>query len=547
MRLSTIGVALVSSLLLLPGGVVAQPASGADVSVPRVMQFNGTFHPANGQPPAPIEIVTFAIYADETGGTALWQETQNVTIASGGDYTVALGSTNPAGLPMDVFASGQAHWLGVQVNRQGETEQSRIRIMSVPYALRSADADTLGGKPASAYVLAEPTTSTSTAASGKPASATSDRQLTTQGATTQSAATGYIPVATDSVGGLGNSVMFQSASNFIGVGTTTPNDAVHAVVNDPNGNFTGYAVQNKSGGAAAYSGMLFYDQNGALTQFQGFNNSTHEYRINNIASGGTINFMAGGASRLLVANNGGIGLGAVPGLTDKLHVAGNTTVDGNVQTNGQLQVLSAAQNGLRVQTNVSGGFVGSFGGFGTFNVDAPGIVGGRLAVLENGNVGIGIPVPGQKLTVGGTVQSTAGGFMFPDGSVQGSAAKAPSAVYTKFAQPEIALPAHLIHLDLAPGTYLLWATSTFVNNANFFGADNNRFLICGFSGTNWSEKVYDLIMPGDSRTTYTFHSVVTITSGGADLECDSEFNPSNVLNEWTRITALKIEGTVTVE
>ena len=59
---------------------------------------------------------------------------------------------------------------------------------------------------------------------------------------------------------------------------------------------------------SSYSGMLFYDQNGLLGQFQGFNNSTHEYRINNIASGGTINFMIGSISRFLVANNGDIGI-----------------------------------------------------------------------------------------------------------------------------------------------------------------------------------------------------------------------------------------------
>jgi hypothetical protein len=316
MRLSALGVALVFSVLLVPGTVVAQPASGAEASVPRVMQFTGTFRPANGQPPAPVEIVTFAIYGDETEGTTLWQETQNVTIASGGEYTVVLGSTNPDGLPMDVFASGQAHWLGVHVERAGESEQPRIRIMSVPYALRSADADTLGGKPASAYVLAEPATSTSTAASGKPGSTKSDRSATTPSATTQSATTGWIPVATDSVGGLGNSVMFQSASNFIGVGTTTPNDAVHAVVNDGAGNFTGYAVQNLNAGALAYSGMLFYDHTGALTQFQGYNNVTHEYRINNIARvspggafNGSINFMQGGVSKFLVAPTGNIGIG----------------------------------------------------------------------------------------------------------------------------------------------------------------------------------------------------------------------------------------------
>src|SRR5439155_19535525 len=65
-------------------------------------------------------------------------------------------------------------------------------------------------------------------------------------------------------------------------------------------------------GAFSYSGMLFYDQNGELGQFQGFNNATHEYRINNIARdgsityNGSINFMIGGSSKFKVATNGDI-------------------------------------------------------------------------------------------------------------------------------------------------------------------------------------------------------------------------------------------------
>jgi len=67
-----------------------------------------------------------------------------------------------------------------------------------------------------------------------------------------------------------------------------------------------------------------------LGQFQGFNNVSHEYRINNIAAGGSINFMLGGSSKFLVAPTGNIGIGAVPGATEKLHVAGNVVVDGNL-------------------------------------------------------------------------------------------------------------------------------------------------------------------------------------------------------------------------
>lgn len=48
-----------------------------------------------------------------------------------------------------------------------------------------------------------------------------------------------------------------------------------------------------------------------------------------------------------------------------------------------------------------------------------------LALLMNpagGNVGIGLANPGERLSVAGTVESTAGGFRFPDGTLQTSAA-----------------------------------------------------------------------------------------------------------------------------
>jgi len=48
----------------------------------------------------------------------------------------------------------------------------------------------------------------------------------------------------------------------------------------------------------------------------------------------------------------------------------------------------------------------------------------RMIIKEGGNVGIGVLVPGSKLEVAGVIHSTSGGFRFPDGSIQLSAAEA---------------------------------------------------------------------------------------------------------------------------
>jgi hypothetical protein len=51
-----------------------------------------------------------------------------------------------------LFTSGQPRWLGIQVEQKPELP--RVLLVSVPYAMKAADADTLGGRPASAYMVA---------------------------------------------------------------------------------------------------------------------------------------------------------------------------------------------------------------------------------------------------------------------------------------------------------------------------------------------------------------------------------------------------------
>ena len=206
-------------LLLVSNGMAQQNLSTAPISPParpRLVRITNTFHAADGQAPAPVESVTLSIYRDERGGSPLWQETQNVSLDSEGRYSVLMGSTLNEGLPVELFSSSEPRWLGVKFNRMGEMEQPRTRLASVPYALKASDAETLGGKPASAYLLAEPpgvaAASVATWVSAIPVTGAEANPRTISGNQ------GFVPYFTDGSNDLGNSVM-QQASGSIGVGT----------------------------------------------------------------------------------------------------------------------------------------------------------------------------------------------------------------------------------------------------------------------------------------------------------------------------------------
>jgi hypothetical protein len=256
----------------------------------------------------------------------VWQETQNVTVSPDGQYSALLGATLPDGLPVDVFTSQDKRWLEVHVERSGEPTPQRVQLASVPYALHAANADTLGGQPASAYMLnpaagRDGTGSTSTTAIG---GETATPQVVVPGST------GSLAKYLNNGDNLGPTTISELGGRVgINTGTALPADYLHIKFNDAFGAFAGLAVQNLSGSANASSGMLFFDQNGALAQFQGFGNFSHEYRINNIAAGGSINFLTANVSRFTVASNGNVGIGTAAPVT-KLQVAGDVTVDGNI-------------------------------------------------------------------------------------------------------------------------------------------------------------------------------------------------------------------------
>jgi hypothetical protein len=206
-------------IVTLAGWLVGQQQATTPfaATVPQLVNYSGKAVDAKGDVITGIAGITFSIYKDQYEGAPLWMETQNVTADDHGNYSVQLGATKSEGLPLDVFTSGEARWLGVRIN--GGEEQPRVMLLSVPYALKAGDAATVGGLPPSAFVLAVPAGSTSADASPSPASET------VQPALSGSGTTAYVPLWTPNGTTLGNSVLYQTGSGSsakVGVNTTTP-------------------------------------------------------------------------------------------------------------------------------------------------------------------------------------------------------------------------------------------------------------------------------------------------------------------------------------
>ena len=73
--------------------------------------------------------LTFSLYDVETGGDALWTETQSVTVTDG-VYNAILGGSTPLAVAFD-----QQYWLEIRVG--AETLTPRTKLTSVPFSLNT--------------------------------------------------------------------------------------------------------------------------------------------------------------------------------------------------------------------------------------------------------------------------------------------------------------------------------------------------------------------------------------------------------------------------
>jgi hypothetical protein len=312
--------------------------------------------------------VTFSLYKESQGGAALWVETQNVALDKTGHYTALLGSTTSHGLAGDLFVSGEPRWLGVQL--QGQAEQPRTVLMSVPYALKAADAETIGGLPPSAFVKASATSSTTGSNASQPSSA-----ITGTGTTNH--VTKWVSATK-----LGNSNIFDGPAGNVGIATTSPSAKL-----DVNG--TALIRQNATvnGGLSA----------GSIT-------------ATSSSSGGTGVYANAGASG---GSNGVIAIGAT-GVAGYTTVAGSIAVYGNGgSSTGSNGVVGYGATGVAGNSTITGSY-------GTYGLGSTGVwgrstgTGANVGVLGSGGTG-GTGVYGVGDTWGGLGQSSSasgsgGGF-----------------------------------------------------------------------------------------------------------------------------------------
>lgn len=131
MKCKSVGIwAVLTSLFLF---LAAMPYNG-HAAVPEKIGYQGNLTNSLGVPVTGSVQMVFSIYSVDTGGTALWTETQTVSVSNAA-YSVVLGSVTPLSLPFD-----NQYYLGVKVGTDAEMTPRRP-LTSIGYSMRAKVAD----------------------------------------------------------------------------------------------------------------------------------------------------------------------------------------------------------------------------------------------------------------------------------------------------------------------------------------------------------------------------------------------------------------------
>lgn len=368
----------------------AQPAPTT-----RLIPYAGTAVDAAGSPLGGQVTLTFELYETEDGGEPLWRERQRVTTDERGRYLIYLGAVRA--LPQIAFSQERARWLAVTVDGRA---LPRVMLVAVPYALRAADADTLGGQPAASFVRSRADGRLETGAGVVAVAAVEGTGVMGQLAKWGSATT------------LSSSVISESATNRIGVGLPDPTgggvvDSVFTIRNFDNN--TGFAVLNQT--------------------------QQRRFALNTLTSGGWVLYDGGSGiwNQGLAQQGGNVGLGTTsPDAKLKIVQANNTDaiVSNAVQPGrhafrgvspgGSVAILGAISNNLDFNAFANAAVLGynELGGAGVSGFSSTGTAGfsGVVGASSSGTGVYGASTSGLaghfngNVTITGTLSKGGGSF-----------------------------------------------------------------------------------------------------------------------------------------
>jgi hypothetical protein len=400
--------------LATPGisGAGEPQQSGPVASAPAFVRLDGALTTAGGEARTGPVVLVVSLYAAQDDPAPLWVESQSATLDAAGRYTIFVGSTQADGLPRDFITSNLAQWIGVAV--QGEPEQPRVRMVSVPYALSAANADTLAGIPAANYVMSENLAErVKEALGGKDSTAGASGG---EGDPTISAMTlNFLQKSTGSGTNLTDSQLYDDGTN-VGIGTTGATAKLEARMSGVAARVFGLKNNAVGGGEFAINvigGSIATLTNGDALITNGVGNLVFSPN----AAGKEVRFVAGAWTNpvsLVMNDSGFVGIGTTSP-TNKLDVRGtglistplavrNSSAGGGefsvVVSSGAIANMVAGDalitnnvGHLIFSPNVSGKDVKFVGG----TWDSP----VSMIVKSGGNVGIGTTAPTTKLHIAG--------------------------------------------------------------------------------------------------------------------------------------------------
>ena len=403
------------ALLLTPFTAVAQTPSStlavpsASTDVPRLIKFFGTAKDETGKLMTGPVGITFSLYQDQQGGNPLWVETQNVQADAVGHYTAMLGSATTEGMPLEVFSSGEAQWLGVQI--QGQPAQARVLLVSVPYALKAHEAETLSGRSITDFVLVNKTPLASPNASNIPVAAngaigSSLPPINNDGPTNFAGTNGtQIVNVTQKGAGAGLSATSTTLAAVRGTITGKSNTAVYGLASNTSkgsnaAGVTGQANTETGPGVAGYTSAP--KGTGVLGIANATTGGTGVVGVSNATSG----FTSGVYGRSASTSGSGLSGDASATSGNTAGVYGQSASTSGTGVSGSAAATSGFANGLYGQT-------ASPGGNGVFGINSAtsggnGVNGTSAATTGTSNGVYGQSASTSGIGVSGNAMATSG-------------------------------------------------------------------------------------------------------------------------------------------